>query len=230
MAYLSRFLLACVFISLTSSVWGMNVHPAGDQLIAIGPVTSGDYQRVRAALDANPQTTTVILRNSPGGHAPTGYQVGALFRERGLRKAVSGYCFSSCSRMFLGGKTRIFTDDYPAVETNIGFHGHYDSRGMLNADYVRQLGLKDWIIKYSDGKADPALVERWINIPYAKGMAHFYHPLRVKQHGASTFFCDGKDGRPVFDCESIPQTALDLGVITSLDIITSNDMVKHHNP
>jgi hypothetical protein len=29
-----------------------------------------------------------------------------------------------------------------------------------------------------------------------------------------------------FSCEPIPKTALDLGVITSLDIIRSNDVVR----
>jgi hypothetical protein len=42
----------------------------------------------------------------------------------------------------------------------------------LNADLVRQYGLRDWIIKYSDCKADPALVERWINIPSSAPSDH----------------------------------------------------------
>jgi hypothetical protein len=115
----------------------------------------------------------VILRNSGGGNAPAGYQVRQLLREHGVRTAVSGYCYSSCSRMFLGGSARYFTDDYLPETNNVGFHGHYDRMGHLNADLVRQYGLRDWIIKYSDGKADPALVERWINIPSSRGMIHF---------------------------------------------------------
>jgi hypothetical protein len=86
--------------------------------------------------------------------------------------------------MFLGGSTRYFTDDYLPEQNNIGFHGHYDRMGRLNANLVRQYGLRDWIIKYSDGKADPALVERWINIPSSRGMIHFFHPGLVKRAGA----------------------------------------------
>jgi hypothetical protein len=78
--------------------------------------------------------------------------------------------------MFLGGSARHFTDDYLPETNNVGFHGHYDRMGHLNANLVRQYGLRDWIIKYSDGKADPALVERWINIPSSRGMIHFFHP------------------------------------------------------
>ena len=133
---------------------------AGDQLILSGPVVARDYDEVDGTLAAKPQIKIVILRNSPGGDAPTGYHLGELFREKSLQTAVSGYCYSSCSRLYLGGKERYFTDDYPPEYTQIGFHGHYDRDGDLNAAYVAELHLKDWIIRYSDGKADPALVER----------------------------------------------------------------------
>jgi hypothetical protein len=52
--------------------------------------------------------------------------------------------------------------------------------GHLNADLVGRYGLRDWIIKYSDGKADTALVERWVNIPHGRGMIHFFRPGLVK--------------------------------------------------
>ena len=176
---------------------------------------------MKEALANSPDIDTVILRNSPGGDAPAGYQTGQLLRERGLRTAVSGYCYSSCSRMFLGGRTRYFTDDYPAEQTHIGFHGHYHADGHLNAALMRQYGLRDWIIKYSDGKADPALVERWINIPSSREMIHFFHPGLVNRAGASTFMCQGDESSgSVFACEPIGKTALDLGI---LDIVHSAD-------
>ena len=166
----------------------------------------------------------MILRNSGGGNAPAGYQVGQLLRQHGVRTAVSGYCYSSCSRMFLGGSARYFTDDYLPETNNVGFHGHYDRMRHLNADLVRQYGLRDWIIKYSDGKADPVLVERWINIPSSRGMIHFFHPGLVNRAGASTFMCQGDESPgSVFACEPIGRTALDLGIITSLNIVHSAD-------
>jgi hypothetical protein len=214
-----------VALTMVGRAQAMQTATSGDELILSGPVVSGDTTRITDALDNNPSITTVILRNSPGGDVPTGYQVGEMFRRNGLRTAVSGHCYSSCSRMFLGGRTRIFTNDYPPEYTNVGFHGHYKQNQQLDADAVRRYGLKDWIIKYSDGKADPALVEQWINIPDAHDMIHFYQPTALQGHGATTFFCHGNEAT-VFRCEGIPRTALDLGVITSLDIITSNDMTK----
>jgi hypothetical protein len=203
---------------------GMELKIIGSQLILSGPVVGDEPGKVRDALAGAPGVETVILRNSPGGDAPSGYQVGQLFRERRLRTAVSGYCYSSCSRMFLGGSARHFTDDYLPESNNVGFHGHYDRMGHLDADRVRHYGLRDWIVKYSDGKADLALVERWVNIPYSRGMIHFFHPGLVKRAGASTFMCQGDESPgSVFDCEPVGKTALDLGIVTSLDLVHSAD-------
>jgi hypothetical protein len=213
----------CILPPIGSSA--MELKVAGNQLFLSGRVVGDEPGKVMEALAEAPQIDTVILRNSPGGNAPAGYRVGEMLRKRGLRTAVSGFCYSSCSRMFLGGRTRYFTDDYPAERTEIGFHGHYYSNGSLNADLVSRYGLRDWIINYSDGKADPQLVERWINIPYSRGMIHFFDPALVSRDGASTFFCQGDEPtRVVFACEPIAKTALDLGVVTSLEIVHSADL------
>ena len=121
----------------------MELKVVGNQLILTGRVVGDEPGKAEEALAKSPELDIVVLRNSPGGNAPAGYQIGQLLREHGLRTAVSGYCYSSCSRMFLGGRARYFTDDYPAEYTNIGFHGHYYANGHLDADLVRQLGLRE---------------------------------------------------------------------------------------
>jgi hypothetical protein len=217
-------LLLLILGLLPTGAPAMELKIVGNQIILSGPVVGDEPEKVREAFASSPGIETVILRNSPGGNAPAGYQVGQMLRERGIRTAVSGYCYSSCSRMFLGGSTRYFTDDYLPESNNVGFHGHYDRMGHLDAGLVRRYGLRDWIIKYSDGKADSALVERWINIPYSRGMTHFFHPGLVKRDGVSTFMCQGDEGaRSVFACEPIAKTALDLGIITSLDLVHCAD-------
>jgi hypothetical protein len=222
--YLWRVLVIATFVCLLlpSLARAMEIAVAGDQLILSGPVVARDYDEVAGTLAAKPQIKIVILRNSPGGDAPTGYHLGELFRQKSLRTAVSGYCYSSCSRLYLGGKERYFTDDYPPEYTQIGFHGHYDRYGDLNAAYVAELHLKDWIIRYSDGKADPALVERWINIPHGTGLIHFYNPALVNIGGYSTFMCQGTEP------DHIPKTALDLGVATSTTLVHSSDQQRIH--
>jgi hypothetical protein len=206
----------------------MDVRVVGDQLILSGLVVEGDQAKFEKALAGHPAVTTVILRNSPGGHPWSGFRIGEIIRKRGLTTAVSGYCYSSCSRMYLGGVRRVFTDDYPPWMTNVGFHGHYKKDGSLDTELMQKTGLRDWIIKFLDGKADVALVDRWVNIPKNNGMAHFFNPALVKHGGASAFFCSGDEpraGRP-FSCEAIPRTALEQGVSTATDIIQSRDQAE----
>jgi hypothetical protein len=84
----------------------MELKVVGNQLILSGRVVGDEPAKVQEAFANSPEIDTVVPRNSPGGDAPAGYQVGQMLRERGVRTAVSGYCYSSCSRMFLGGSTR----------------------------------------------------------------------------------------------------------------------------
>ncbi|MBV8778416.1 MAG: hypothetical protein JO258_14560 [Alphaproteobacteria bacterium] len=201
----------------------MEAKIVGDQLILSGTVVEGDAARVRRALE-NTSITTVVLRNSPGGDSPTGYTIGEMIRRHGLRTAVSGFCYSSCSRLFLGGTARYFTDDYPSGFTNVGFHGHYFEDGMLDLASVKRYRLRDWIVSYTDGKADPNLIDRWIYLPTSRGMIHFYHPNAAARAGAATFLCDGlQPVDEVAQCEPVGRTALDLGIITSAELLHGAD-------
>ncbi|HKC54333.1 MAG TPA: hypothetical protein VKC33_06800 [Burkholderiales bacterium] len=226
--YVLGFVSAVGAAAWTEASLAMEVTAVDDQIILSGPVIGGDLAKVEYALAKNPNIRAAILRNSPGGHIRTGYAVGNLFRQMGLRTAVSGYCYSSCSRMFLGGKERFFTDDYPLAMTDVGFHGHYRpdgrQRGLLDSQKVRDYGLKDWIIKHSDGRADSNLVERWINIPVNVGLIHFFPVQIARERGGSTFFCEhGPLAGSVFACERIERSAIDLGIATSEELLRSND-------
>lgn len=213
---------------LATPTLAMEVRAVADQIILTGKVVNGDIARFSAALKANPKVTTVILRNSPGGHPGSGFRIGEMIRERGLTTAVSGYCYSSCSRMYLGGARRIFTDDYPPGFTTIGFHGHYKKDGTVDKPLMKKTGLRNWIIKFLDGKADVALVDRWVNIAKNSGMAYFFNSERVSRGGASAFFCEGDEppDRTPFGCEAISKSGLDLGVSTAADFIQSADQAE----
>ena len=54
-------------------------------------------------------------------------------------------------------------------------------------------------------------------------MIHFFHPLSVNRGGASTFMCQDEPTGSAFGCEAIGKTALDLGVVTSLEVVHSAD-------
>jgi len=201
----------------------MAAYVVDDQLILSGQVVDGDAQKVAQALTSS-AITTVILRNSPGGDSVNGGNIAELLRQRGLRTAVSGFCYSVCGRMFLGGRTRQYTDDYAPEFTNVGFHGFYQG-SVLDEMSVKRLGLRDWYIRYSDGKADPALIDRWLSLPTNSGVMRFFNPARFRHGGVSTFLCHGTE-RDAESCEHINENALDVGIVTSLDLVHSADLAQ----
>jgi hypothetical protein len=126
--------------------------------------------------------------------------------------------------MFLGGRIRQFTDDYAPEFTNVGFHGFYQG-SVLDEMSVKRLGLRDWYIRYSDGKADPALIDRWLSLPTNSGVMRFFNPARFRHGGVSTFLCHGTE-RDAESCEHINENALDVGIVTSLDLVHSADLAQ----
>jgi ATP-dependent protease ClpP protease subunit len=68
------------------------------------------------------QINHVVLSNSNGGNANTGYCIGETIRKHKISTSIQGFCLSSCSRMWLGGVTRKLEGD----ESNVGLHGNFD--------------------------------------------------------------------------------------------------------
>ena len=216
---------ALIVAGYSINAFSMSVTSCGNQMILSGAVERGDFQRIKSQLSENPNLSVAVLRQSNGGDAETGYEIGAYFRAKGITTYLSGYCRSSCSRMFLGGTTRYFTDDFPNYQTSVGFHSNYNSYGQIASG--AQSKLHEYIRKYSDGKADAALVDRWVNIPDHKGFAHFFHPSSLgRQDGISVLLCNGSEpsNKRWSQCEKISgHDALSMGVITSLELMHSCD-------
>ena len=210
----------------------MDIRTCDDQVILSGRVDGNEYAKLEEIFAKNPGIKTAVLRNSPGGDAASGYRVGELFRERGIATYVSGYCRSSCSRFFLGGKERYFTDDYPAAATHVGFHSNYRNDGQVVQGAPSQ--LKAYIAKYSDGKANEELVDRWVNLRDRKGFAYFFHPKALqRQDGVSVLLCQGSEpgNQRWSQCEKItPHDAVSMGVATSLELKHSCDAASLLNP
>jgi hypothetical protein len=217
-----HWILVCTALPLAASAMDMKV--CENQLILSGSVVAGDFGRIKDAIAADPEISVAVLRNSQGGDAESGYDIGEYFRNKGISTYASGYCLSSCSRMFLGGKERFFTDDFSLGRYSIGFHSNYDRSDRIVSG--AQWKLSRFIRKYSDGKADEALVDRWVNIENRKGFAHFFHPTALKRSdGVSMLLCNGSEGNLRWElCEKIVgHDALSMGIVTSLDIKHSCD-------
>ena len=200
----------------------MELKIASNAMVLSGEIVARDLDQVRTAFKANPQIAHVVLRNSMGGNSWTGYRLGELFRERGVTTAVSGFCVSACSRLFLGGKIRMFSDDYPASLTYVGFHGQYDF-GKLNPAAMKKDDLVGWTTKFTDGKVDQKLMQRWINIERRAGDVRFYPDAVTAQFKRTTMLCRGTESLRPQQCEMIATDALKQGIVTTNSYYSSPD-------
>jgi hypothetical protein len=222
MRYKLGFAVAIVCAALAQGAQSMTHQVQGNALVLSGEVVYQDLERAKKTLDSNPNITHVVMRNSMGGNSWTGYRMGELFRERGLTTVVSGHCVSACSRLFLGGKNRLFSDDFPASLTYVGFHGHYEF-GKLNLEAVKKNHQAAWTKKFTDNKVDPKLLNRWINIERRAGDVRFYPDVVIARWKAKTFLCQGVESRRPNLCEKISTDALKEGIVTSREMYSSSD-------
>ncbi len=200
----------------------MDLKIASNAMVLSGEVVARDLDRVKDAFKANPAITHVVLRNSMGGNSWTGYRLGELFREKGVTTAVSGFCVSACSRLFLGGKIRMFSNDYPASLTYVGFHGQYDF-GKLNPAAVKKDDLIGWTTKFTDGKVDRKLLQRWTSIERRAGDVRFYPDAVTARFKQATMLCQGTESQRPQQCEMIPTDALRQGIVTTNSYYSSPD-------
>ncbi len=200
----------------------MDIKRVDHTLILSGIVVQPDLDRIKKEFAKAPTITHVVLRNSMGGNSWTGYRLGELFREKGVTTAVSGHCVSSCSRLFLGGKTRMFSDDYPSSLTYVGFHGHYDF-DKLNRAAVEKDDLAGWTLKFTDHKLDPKLMRRWVDIERRAGDMRFYPPAAAKRFGQVVMLCQGTESLRPQQCEKIATNAFAHGIVTTPETYSSPD-------
>ena len=219
-------------LTMSHAVHAMEFEVRGTAVVLSGPVTGIEVRVLKGILSDHPEIATVVLKNSTGGDARTGYVMGEFIREHKLNTALSGYCISSCSRMFLGGVQRQYSDDQPLEKTFVGLHGNYADDGNLLSG--RMGYLKDWVIKYSDNKANPELVEQWVHIPNRHGYAAFYHrDAKVLPGTQKVMLCQGTEerGKRQELC-SKPEMgdALANGIVTTWDVLRVRSLGENTAP
>ena len=126
---------------------GMTLITQGDTLFATGEVAD-DYRQFADALD-NKSLQQVVFVNSPGGDLWTGMRIGRLIVDKELRTVTAGSCVSACAIMFMGGRTRTFSDAFRPTLTFVGIHGPHnkftrevnrEQAGQIYAFFQRQMG------------------------------------------------------------------------------------------
>jgi hypothetical protein len=200
----------------------MEIKRVGDTLILSGQIVGDELDQVRTNLQGPQKVQMVVLRNSNGGRTQTAIQLGKLIRDAEINTTVSGYCLSSCSLIFIGGKERSFTDDFALKSTMVSFHGTY-TNGQLDKKAVTDLDLFNLTTRFLDGKADGELIRRWLNYEKNVGAVYFVPNEAKFAEGASSFACNGAETKKPSACEKLATSAIAQGIVTSESLVSSPD-------
>lgn len=216
MKVLMRTFILIFLLSIAISAHAMKVEVHGDTAYASGPVED-DIAKFQEAL-AKPGVTKVVLVNSTGGDLWTGMRVGRLIEDKGLNTVIAGYCISSCSIMFMGGKERSFSDAFRPALTYIGIHGaHNKDTGKVNAQLNPQI-----YAFFKSGMADrfnsEVMNKAFYDMQDAGALLKVFDaartPVRVTYHCKSTQIARK-------DCTEFKElNALNLGVVTTNTLTT----------
>jgi len=89
-----------------------------------GSFELGVIRKLTALVQAHPGLRGIVL-DSPGGHVYEGRGVAKLIQRQGLDTYVFGTCSSTCTTVFIAGKTRVL-----GPQGRLGFHQQW-----MDADY-----------------------------------------------------------------------------------------------
>lgn len=123
----SLLVLSFLFLSTTSLIGQSRYTVEGETLTLDMTVAAPGYDfdggldeydgtEVMSYLFDHPEINTLRV-TGPGGYGPAGRAISAYLVEHGINTEAFGECASACSRIFLGGKSRIL-----APGGTLGFH------------------------------------------------------------------------------------------------------------
>jgi len=159
-------LLLAAALARSPGALAMSMTVDGARVVLSGPVEGDECGRLKSILRRT-AVRTVVLTQSHGGNAATGYCVGELIRARGLDTVICGSCNSSCSRMWLGGVSRTLD----GKNARVGLHGNYQ-QGALEPGAPER--LRAWILKYAP-RVNRELMMQWTRLPTKRDMMYFYN-------------------------------------------------------
>ena len=158
--------LIAVVVVFSQPAVSMEVTVSGTTVHLSGPVVGGECDKLKQIISTN-KIELVVLSNSNGGNANTGYCIGETIRKNNISTSIEGFCLSSCSRMWLGGVTRKLAGD----DSTVGLHGNYKGVHLIDESTAR---LRHWIPRFAPD-VDVELMNRWTALFYSKHMMYFYN-------------------------------------------------------
>jgi len=166
MANITKKLFGMLMLIACQTAASMEITVTGAIVHLSGTVVGGECDKLKESIKTN-KIDLVVLSNSNGGNANTGYCIGETIRKNNISTSIEGFCLSSCSRMWLGGVNRKLEGD----NSTVGLHGNYKGIHLIDESTAR---LRQWIPRFAPD-VDVELMNRWTALFYSKHMMYFYN-------------------------------------------------------
>lgn len=226
----------CFFMS---SLLATEAKVVGDQLILSGRASGNELKLVRDAVaEHGDRIKFVILRDHSGRTENDDlYRIAEIIADRGWHTAVSGFCGTACSKIFLGGVQRHFTDDKSPAQTSLMFGSTTYARDPTTASNMNKIRAsasprgdykyQEWMKLRTGNRISQSTLDRLFLDEASVRYLHFYDSKRLgRTDGVSMLYCDGKEApaKRWTECEKITDTDVyKEGIMTSSDLIRAND-------
>ena len=166
MKQITQKMLGAMMVMFCQQAASMDITVTGTTVHMSGTVVGGECDKLKQIINTS-KIELVVLSNSNGGNANTGYCVGETIRKNNISTSIEGFCLSSCSRMWLGGVHRKLEGD----DSTVGLHGNYKGVHLIEESTAR---LRAWIPRFAPD-VDVELMNRWTALFYNKEMMYFYN-------------------------------------------------------
>ena len=214
----------CFAIAVFAMALASNVRAGGVTLVAPGLVEWKGPIDVSNTLVFNellgkstPQNPIVTIRlvASEGGINKAVRIVRSLIHQNHLKTEARSHCLSGCAMVFLAGSGRTLLAAEGAEEpTILGFHGTYNPRTW------ELVGPEEEDISYMVA-ASNGRISREFALKIMQTRDHNGGLLILEKNAARllgkepVFYCDRSNGVVLMLCETIDQSAYDLGIVTT---------------
>jgi len=230
--------VAVFFLHYPASAMEFNI--VGSTLVLSGTVVDTDLAKIRDSLDAS-KVKLIVLHNNIGGDLISVLRIGEIIRDSGIPTTISSPCMSGCGLLFLGGKTRTFSDAKEIDQMAIGLQGAIDREGkQVLTTYSPQIAR--YISSMTEGKYPDDLMQKTLFAKSPNTSVIIFHPKMFTfigppgKKGISECTLSIKDNVKPTDAKppdidskcSIykDQNAISTGIITSVDLTELDTEVK----
>jgi hypothetical protein len=155
----------------------MEFNLIGNTLVLSGAVVDADLAKTKDVLNPS-KVKLIVMHHNVGGDLWNAIRIGERIRDSGIPTTISGLCISACGLIYLGGKTRTFSDGGDLDKMSVWLHGAISRDGKR---VVTTSGptISHYLATMTEGKYPDELMEKTV---YSKSPDNYITVSHPRQY------------------------------------------------